>query len=94
MVFLLWFHTPQRGLDSTTPPPSTTPALPVHDFLNGIAMSNIIVDTTSAATDTIDHVATDQNGLTSMSTRTIVVETPSIVLAAIASTTEAPDTAP
>jgi hypothetical protein len=37
---------------------------------------------------------TDQNGLTSTSTRTIVVEAPSIVLAAIASTSQATSTAP
>jgi len=37
-------------------------------------MSPITIDTSAAATDTIDYVVTDQNGLTSTSTRTIVIE--------------------
>jgi len=40
-------------------------------------VSNIVIDTTQVATDTIDYVATDQNGLTSTSTRTVIIETPS-----------------
>jgi hypothetical protein len=32
-----------------------------------------VLDTTQAATDTIDYVVTDQNGLTSTSTRTIII---------------------
>jgi hypothetical protein len=37
-------------------------------------MNPVQIDTTEAATDTIDYVATDQNGLTSTSTRTVIVE--------------------
>ena len=37
-------------------------------------MSNIIVDTTQAATDTIDYVATDTWGNTATSTRTVIIE--------------------
>jgi len=38
------------------------------------------IDTSEAATDTIDYVATDQNGLTATSTRTVIIEpSPSII---------------
>jgi hypothetical protein len=33
-----------------------------------------VIDTTQAATDTIAYVATDQNGLTSTSTRTVIIQ--------------------
>ena len=41
-------------------------------YLNGI--SNIAIDTTQVATDTIDCVATDTDGLASTSTRTVIIE--------------------
>jgi hypothetical protein len=37
------------------------------------------IDTSQEATDTIDYVVTDQDGLTSTSTRTVVIEAPSII---------------
>jgi hypothetical protein len=37
-------------------------------------VSNIVIDTSSDATDTIDYVATDTAGLTAASTRTVIVE--------------------
>jgi hypothetical protein len=37
-------------------------------------VSNIVIDTTAAATDTIDYVATDQAGNTATSTRTVIIE--------------------
>lgn len=37
-------------------------------------MSDIVLDTTKIATDTIDYVATDRAGLTATSTRTVMVE--------------------
>jgi hypothetical protein len=43
-------------------------------FLNGMLVSNIVIDTSTAATDTIDYVATDQSGLTSTSTRTVIIQ--------------------
>jgi hypothetical protein len=47
-----------------------------------------VVDTTQAATDTIDYVATDTWGNTATSTRTVIVEaSPSIVPTNEASTT-------
>ena len=50
----------------------------------------MLIDTSTAATDTIDYIATDQNGLAATSTRTVIVEpaaAPSIVPSADASTT-------
>jgi hypothetical protein len=40
-------------------------------FLNGALVSNIVIDTSEAATDTIQYVATDPTGLTATSTRTV-----------------------
>ena len=66
-------------------------------FLNGALVSNIMLDTSQAATDTIDYAATDTNGLTSTSTRTVIVEaansTSSVPPAPEAATTEATSTA-
>jgi hypothetical protein len=41
--------------------------LGIKTFLNGTLVSNIVLDTSSQATDTIDYVATDSAGLTSTS---------------------------
>ena len=43
-------------------------------FLNGTLVSNIVVDTSQVATDTIDYVAADTDGLTATSTRTVLIE--------------------
>jgi hypothetical protein len=43
-------------------------------FLNGTLVSNIVIDTSKPATDTIDYAATDQYGLTATSTRTVIIE--------------------
>ncbi len=62
--------------------------LGIKTYLNGTLTSNIVIDTTQAATDTIDYVATDQTGLTATSTRTVIIEaTSSIVPTDDASTT-------
>jgi hypothetical protein len=37
-------------------------------------VSNIVLDTSAAATDTIDYVAADTAGNTSTSTRSVVIE--------------------
>jgi hypothetical protein len=50
--------------------------LGITTFVNGTEMSPVQIDTTQAATDTIDYVVTDQNGLTSTSTRTVIIEAP------------------
>ena len=43
-------------------------------FLNGTLVSNVDIDTSQVATDTIDYVATDTDGLTATSTRTVIIE--------------------
>ncbi len=43
-------------------------------FLNGTLVSTIVIDTSEVATDTIDYVATDNDGLTATSTRTVIIE--------------------
>ena len=48
--------------------------LGIKTFVNGLFVSNIQLDTSAAATDTINYVATDGQGLTSTSTRTVIVE--------------------
>jgi hypothetical protein len=50
--------------------------LGIKTFLNGALVSNIMLDTSAAATDTIDYVVTDAGGLTSTSTRIVVVQAP------------------
>jgi hypothetical protein len=42
-------------------------------FLNGALVGAIVFDTSAAATDTIDYVATDPTGLSATSTRTVIV---------------------
>ena len=44
--------------------------------LSTALVSNIIIDTSAAETDTIDYVATDSAGNTATSTRTVIVESP------------------
>ena len=43
-------------------------------FLKGTLVSNIVIDTSAAATDIIDYVATDNAGNIATSTRTVIVE--------------------
>ena len=67
-------------LGATITGPQADLDLGIQTYLNGILESPILIDTTAPATDTIDYVATDQNGLTSTSTRTVIVEPPSLTL--------------
>jgi Domain of unknown function (DUF5011) len=56
--------------------------LGITTYVNGAPMNPVQLDTTEPATDTIQYGATDQNGLTSTSTRTVIVEpslSPSII---------------
>ena len=43
-------------------------------FVNGTLVSNIAIETSEVATDTIDYVATDSAGLTATSTRIVLIE--------------------
>jgi hypothetical protein len=59
-----------------------------NTFLNGALVSNILIDTSQVATDTIDYVPTDTWGNTATSTRTVIIEaSPSIAPMNEASTT-------
>jgi hypothetical protein len=62
-------------------------------YVNGSLMSPVVIKTSEAATDTIDYVATDQDGLTSTSTRIVIVEAPSVIPSDDASSTVATTTA-
>jgi hypothetical protein len=50
--------------------------LGIQTFVNSTPMSPVHIDTTEGATDTIQYVATDQSGVTSTTTRTVIVEAP------------------
>jgi hypothetical protein len=59
-------------------------------YVNGTPMNPVQIDTSTTATDAIAYVATDQSGLTSTTTRTVIVQAadaPPIVPAPAASTT-------
>jgi hypothetical protein len=59
---------------ATTTGPQADLNLGIKTFLNSTLVSNIVLDTTITATDTIDYVATDRPGLTSISTRTVIIQ--------------------
>ena len=79
-----------NDLGATITGPQQDLNLDIATYLNGSLTSNIVLDTSEPATDTIDYVAADHNGLTSTSTRTVLIEpaaAPSIVPTDDASTT-------
>ena len=61
-------------LGATITGPQQDLNLGIQTFVNGAPMSPIEIDTSTAATDTIDYVVTDQTGLTATSTRSVVIE--------------------
>jgi hypothetical protein len=63
-----------NDLGATTTGPQADLALGIKTFLNGAVVSNIMLDTSAVAIDTIDYVVTDEQGLTSTSTRTVIVQ--------------------
>ena len=63
-----------NDLGATITGPQADLNLGIQTYLNGTLESPIELDTSAAATDTIDYVATDGQGLTSTSTRTVIVE--------------------
>ena len=74
-------------LGATITGPQADLNLGIKTFLNGQLISNIVLDTSAAATDTIDYVATDSAGDAATSTRTVVIESPSIAPLTDATTT-------
>jgi len=65
-----------NDLGATITGPQQDLDLGISTFVNGAPISPVAIDTSAAATDTVEYVATDQNGLTSTSTRTVLVEAP------------------
>jgi Domain of unknown function (DUF5011)/Chaperone of endosialidase len=62
-------------LGATITGPQADLNLGIMTYVNGTPMNPIQLDTTQAATDTISYVATDENGLTSTTTRTVIIQT-------------------
>jgi hypothetical protein len=67
-----------NDLGATITGPTADLNLGITTYVNGAETDAVQIDTSAAATDTIDYVATDQNGLTSTSSRTVIIEGPSI----------------
>ena len=61
-------------LGATITGPQADLNLGIKTYLNDTPMNPVQIDTTQAATDTIDYVVTNTQGLTSTSTRTVIVE--------------------
>jgi hypothetical protein len=53
--------------------------LSYRTFINGVLSENILIDTSQAATDTIDYVATNTWGNTATGIRTVIIEASPIV---------------
>jgi hypothetical protein len=65
-----------NDLGATITGPQQDLDLGLTTYVNGTEMSPVQIDTSTAATDTIDYVATDQNGVAATSTRTVFIEVP------------------
>jgi hypothetical protein len=76
-----------QDLGATITGPQADLNLGLKTLLNGQLVSTIVIDTSAAATDTIDYVATKQSGLTATSTRTVIIQAPPTAPAGDASTT-------
>jgi hypothetical protein len=48
--------------------------LGITTYVNGTEMNPVQIHTSTVATDTIDYVATDRSGLTSTSTKTVIIQ--------------------
>ena len=62
-----------NDLGATITGPQADLNLGITTYVNGVEMTPVQIDTTQAATDTIDYVATDTWGNTSTSTRTVII---------------------
>ena len=63
-----------NDLGATITAPLADLNLGIVTFVNGAAISPVQIDTSTAATDTIDYVVTDSAGLAATSTRTVIVQ--------------------
>jgi hypothetical protein len=66
-----------NDLGATITGPAADLNLGLTTYLNSQLVSQIAIDTSQPATDTIQYVASDQNGLTATSTRTVIIQTAS-----------------
>jgi len=66
-----------NDLGATITGPQADLNLGITTYLNGQPETPINLDTSEPATDTIQYVATDATGVTSTSTRTVIVAAPS-----------------
>ena len=83
-------------LGATITAPLADLNLGITTYVNGSPMSPVQINTTQAATDTVNYVVTDSAGLTSTSTRTLIIDptaAPSIVPTPDATTSAATSTA-
>jgi hypothetical protein len=87
-----WDTYTDLGAIITGPQPDLN--LGLTTYLTGILTDPLVVETSQPATDTIDYVATDQNGPTSTSTRTLIIEPPQSAGAGDAASTGPGDTSP
>jgi hypothetical protein len=69
-----------NDLGATITGPQADINLGIKTFLNGALVSNIVLETSAVATDTIDYVVTDPTGLTATSTRLVIIDPASIPL--------------
>jgi hypothetical protein len=61
-------------LGATITGPQADLNLGIKTFLNGTLVSTIVLDTSSQATDTIEYVASDSEGVSATSTRTVIID--------------------
>jgi hypothetical protein len=60
-------------LGATITSPTADLNLGIHLYVDGVAVDAVQLDTSTAATHSVDYVATDPAGLTATSTRTVIV---------------------
>jgi surface protein with Ig-like domain len=68
--------------------------LGIHIFVDGIATDPVVIDTSTTGTHTIDYVITGISGLTSTTTRTVIVSAPANDNAASSTPPAANDNSP
>jgi hypothetical protein len=70
---LIQINETYADLGATITGPTADLNLGIHTFVDGIATDPVVIDTSTPAPHTIDYVVTDTAGLTSTSTRTLIV---------------------
>ena len=76
-------------LGATITAPEADKTLGIKTFLNGTLVSNIVLDTSQIATDTVQYVATDTTGVTATSTRTVIIDAVASITASVPNTSAA-----